>query len=54
MQEKTWYALGKASSWGEESYRDIGEFGRSNRQYRNESEKTIFTKNGAVVVLRRW
>lgn len=48
MQEKTWSDVGKSTSWGEESYRDIGEFGKSHRQYRNELERTIFREWGTA------
>ena len=30
------------TSWRKKSYYDISEFGKNHRQYRNESEKTIF------------
>ena len=42
MHKKFCYDVGKSTSWGKESYCDIGEFGKNHRQYKNKSEKMIF------------
>ena len=40
--------MGKSMSWGEKFYCNIGEFNKNYRQYRNESEKTIFREWGSA------
>ena len=46
MHKKTWYDLGESTSWRKKSYCNIVEFDKNYRQYRNESEKTIFREWG--------